>query len=466
MYGITFHSILNTIRETVKKHDMIKEHDHIVVGVSGGSDSVVLLRALNELKNEIGFTISVAHVNHMVRAGAADEDQMFVESLCNTLGIKCYSLKTDIPNLAKTKGISEEEAGREERYNFFNSIAGRIGKIATAHNMDDNVETAIMRFIRGTSVTGLAGIPYVRENIIRPLMDVKKSDIKNACVEEHWRYCEDFTNSLNIYTRNKIRNNLIPMIEKEFNPNLKKTLAANIESYREDAEFLDSLAEETMMKTFFGTGDRIVCKAEDFQKIPKAIQKRIIIKIIRIISDNEQFDIPANVISSISNILNINVGGHVSLKDGYRVTRKNDEIVFENFDKPVQKELTKVILDMNHVNRSLNLGTCLIDIEDITTETPIENTSNICYIPYEYYKNGSVHSMLFIRPRVPGDKFRINSRMHKKISDVMNLCKIPVEKREFTPCLFADNECLWIMGHKSTRWDCRTGRFVKITITE
>ena len=207
--------MLNKVKDTINKYDLIKENDKIVVGVSGGPDSICLLHILNELK----FNICVAHINHGLRENAAI-DEKYVMNFCDKYNIPCFVKNVKLNEILN--GMTTEEAGRKVRYDFFYEVMQKEGctKIATAHNSNDNAETVIMNIIRGTGMSGLKGIEAKRENIIRPLIDCTRNEIENYCKVNKLNPRHDESNDETIYTRNKVRLDLIPYIEKNINSNI------------------------------------------------------------------------------------------------------------------------------------------------------------------------------------------------------------------------------------------------------
>lgn len=227
------------VLNTIKKYQLIKKGDVIVIGVSGGPDSMTLLQVLYNLKDILNIKIYVAHINHMLRE-EADEETQYVQEFCKSLGVDCYIKKVDVEKVAINEKISTELAGRKERYDFFEEVAQKVGanKIATAHNANDNAETVLMNLMRGSGVSGLKGIEKIREEkYIRPIIECTRKEIEEYAQENKLNPKYDKTNAENIYTRNKIRNELIPYIEKEFNPNIVEglnrlsTIAAKEEIY-------------------------------------------------------------------------------------------------------------------------------------------------------------------------------------------------------------------------------------------
>lgn len=217
-------NILNTIKE----YELIKNGDNLVVGVSGGPDSMTLLNVLLNIKKQkkLDFGIVVAHINHMLR-NEADEETEYVKRFCEEKDIQCFIKRENVEELAKINKIGTEEAGRKLRYSFFDEVLEKTSsnKIATAHNANDNAETVLMNIIRGSGTSGLKGIEAIRDNkFIRPLIECTRIEIENYCEENNLQPRIDKTNMENVYTRNKVRNMLIPYLQENFNPNIISTL--------------------------------------------------------------------------------------------------------------------------------------------------------------------------------------------------------------------------------------------------
>ena len=281
------------VLDTIKKYNLIENGDSIVIGVSGGPDSICLLHILNKLKNQIGFNIYVAHINHMIRK-EADEETEYVKKFCENLGIDCFIKRIDVVKIANNLKRGTEETGRQIRYEFFNEILKKTNsnKIATAHNNNDKIETIIMNVLRGSGTAGLKGIEAIRENkYIRPLIDVSREEIEEYCLNNNLNPKIDKSNNENIYTRNKIRNIVIPYIKKEFNPNIIKTLNRLSEVATEENEYLNKITQETFNKIYVGTaisrpqvdksmnleGKHIALALKQFNNLELVIKRRIIL---------------------------------------------------------------------------------------------------------------------------------------------------------------------------------------------
>lgn len=238
----------NKVLNTIKKYNLIQENDKIVIGVSGGPDSICLLHILNGLKEKLNFEIVVAHINHMIRKEAEEETQ-YVKNFCDKLGIKCYIKRIDVIDKSNKEKIGTEEAGRKARYDFFEEVLNIVNanKIATAHNENDNAETVLMNIFRGAGTSGLKGIEPIRDNkYIRPIIECERSEIEEYCRVNKLQPKIDKTNFENVYTRNKIRNVLIPEIKKEFNPNIIESLNKLSILSRQENNFIQEYAKNIM----------------------------------------------------------------------------------------------------------------------------------------------------------------------------------------------------------------------------
>lgn len=272
----------NKVLETIKKYKLIEKGDKIVVAVSGGPDSISMLDILLKLKKrkEINCELIVAHINHMIREEAT-EDEQFVENFCKKNNIKCYIKRIDVPKYANNNKIGHEEAGRVVRYQFFDEIMKKesANKIAIAHNKNDKVETMIMNMLRGSGISGLKGIEITRDNkYIRPIIEIEREEIESYCEENNLKPRIDKTNFINDCTRNKIRNIAIPYIKKEFNPNFIETMNRLSDVIVEEDNFMKKITEETYNKIKISEkSNEIILDLKLFNKEEEIIRKRLIL---------------------------------------------------------------------------------------------------------------------------------------------------------------------------------------------
>ena len=268
------------VLKTITKYNLIQSGDKIVLAVSGGPDSIFMLDILNKLKQKIKFEIVVAHVNHMIRE-EANNDEEYVKDFCKKRDIEFYSKRIDVIEYANNKKIGTEEAGRKVRYDFFEEILKitNSNKIAIAHNKNDKAETIIMNLLRGTGTLGLKGIEPIRDNkYIRPIIEIDRTYIEKYCEENNLQPRIDKTNFENIYTRNKIRNIVIPYIEQEFNPNIIEGISRLSEIATEEDNYLNSVTTDKYEKLLIEEkSEEIILDLKQFNTQHKVIKKRIII---------------------------------------------------------------------------------------------------------------------------------------------------------------------------------------------
>ena len=268
------------VLKTIKKYNLIEENDKIVAAVSGGPDSLSMLDILLKLKDQLNIDIIVAHVNHMIREEAIDDEE-FVKSYCDNNKIKCYIKRIDVINYANNNKIGLEEAGRILRYEFFEEVMNKekANKIAIAHNKNDKIETIIMNILRGTGISGLRGIEPIRNNIyIRPIIEIERNEIEEYCLKNNLNARIDKTNFVNDCTRNKIRNIAIPYIKEEFNPNFIETMNRLSDLIIEEDDFMKKITEDTYKRIKLEENkNEIILNLKEFNKLEIAIKKRIII---------------------------------------------------------------------------------------------------------------------------------------------------------------------------------------------
>lgn len=267
------------VLKTIETYNLIEKNDKIVIGVSGGPDSICLLHVLYGLKEKLGIEIVVAHVNHMLR-DVADLETEYVQNFCKKLGIECYVKKADILEISKTQKKGTEEVGRQIRYDFFDEVAKKTNsnKIATAHNSNDRAETVILNILRGSGLSGLKGIEPIRDNkYIRPLINTDRQDIENYCNDNKLEPKYDKTNNENIYTRNKVRNTVIPYIKKEFNPNIIKTINRLSSLATEENEYLQAITKQEFENLLIEKTENIILDLHKFNSLNLVIKRRLIL---------------------------------------------------------------------------------------------------------------------------------------------------------------------------------------------
>lgn len=325
------------VLNTINKYNLINDGDRIVLGVSGGPDSIAMLNILNDIKNDknlhMNFDIIVAHVNHMIREEAID-DQRFVENFCKKIGVSFYAKSIEVQKIANNKKIGTEEAGRNARYEFFDEILEKenANKIAIAHNKNDKIETIIMNMLRGSGITGLKGIEPIKNNkYIRPLIECERFEIEEYCAKNGIEPRIDRTNFENVYTRNKVRNIVIPFIKQEFNPNIIQTMDRLSDLVKEEDEYLEKLVE-TKYNDYVEQEDKgqIIMNLKDFNKEEKVIKSRLLLYTIsRLLGTTK--GIEKIHIEDIIKLCEKNIGNkYLTPNKNIKILVKNQKIYFIN----------------------------------------------------------------------------------------------------------------------------------------
>ena len=273
------------ILKLIQKYNLIENGDRLVLGVSGGPDSMCMLDVLNNIKNNpdinMEFSIVVAHINHMIRA-EADSDEQYVREYCEKNNIDFYSKSIDVQKIGNNMKIGTEEAGRKVRYEFFDEVLKLTdsNKIAIAHNKNDKIETIFMNIFRGSGLLGLKGIEAKNGKYIRPLIECERNEIEKYCLDKNLKPRIDKTNFDNTYTRNKIRNVVIPYIKKEFNPNIINTIERLSELVSEEESYIEKQVIEIYNKLLIKedlTNKTIILDLKKFNSQEKVIKSKLVL---------------------------------------------------------------------------------------------------------------------------------------------------------------------------------------------
>lgn len=276
-------NLVERVLKTVRNYSMFKPGDTVLVAVSGGPDSLFLLIALKSLKAKLKLKkLIICNLDHGIRGRESGEDSLFVKKMAEDYDLGFIHKKIDIMD-KKPKGLSTEEAAREERYKFFNAAAGAVKAdvVATGHTLDDQAETILMRIIKGASLKGIVGISPVRDEngvtVVRPLFELEKKEIERYLDERSIAYRVDSTNLEPVYFRNVVRKEILPHLEK-YNPRLKRALCSLAEHLREDFEFIKEAKKDAIRKTLYAQRDgrKLELKLKDIVIQPKALQKEIL----------------------------------------------------------------------------------------------------------------------------------------------------------------------------------------------
>lgn len=433
--------------KNILDYNLINSGDNIVVGLSGGSDSMALLYSLLEAQKQIDFNIIVAHVNHGVRGEDALADQLFVEKVAIELNLLYYSKNVDMVQHGKEMRITAEEAGRELRYGFFREILKGHGggKIAVAHNKNDQAETILMRIMRGTGIDGLKGMEFKVDDIIRPILNILREEIEMYIETKGIETVLDKTNLMPIYSRNKVRLDMIPYIESNFNPNIIDSLWRLSQIARLDNDFLDNYSRKRFMDIVkFQNKNTIILDMNLLTKEDTSIQQRILrISIEKITFSLQGFS--EQHINSILNLIYSGTGKELNLPLDTDVRTSYDDLIIETRSKIKSKDF-HYALDLGY-NQFTNLYyTFNVEVLNIDRIKDIHMGKYIKYFDYD-----KIRGELNIRNRRPGDKFvPFGMSGTKKLKDYFIDEKVNKEIRKEIPLLIDDENILWVVGYRTS----------------
>ena len=399
----------------VEKYNMLSYGDYVVVGVSGGADSMVLLEYLLSKKDEYNLRLTVANVEHGIRGQESLDDTAFVKDYCINRGLDFSSLSINAVEEARQCGMGIEEYSRKRRYEFFESF--NPDKIATAHNLSDNVETVLFRMARGTSAKGLCGIPAVRGRIIRPLLSCTGDEIRIACKLASIPYRIDSTNNDVVYSRNHIRHNVIPQLEK-LNPLFTDAVSRMIASVNEDEDFLSICVEEAYSICF--SDGRLI--TDRLKKQHPAILKRVIIKYLN------SFDVSVDELH-LNGILNCisNYGKYQIAGNGFVVCDKNS---------------VRYALLCYNEEKQLIVNKSVIDYKDFLTNCKFYTKQFDIYFDCD-----KIIGNVYARYRKAGDRISPAGRdCSKSLKKLFNEFCVDVEKRNSIPVICDDDGVIGVCG--------------------
>ena len=430
----------------IKEKNIVKSGDKILVGLSGGPDSVCMLNLLCSIRDEEKIEVAAAHINHMLRGEEADKDEEYSKRLCESLGVRFFSKRIDINKYALETGKSSELAGREARYDFFDEIINKINfnKIATAHNANDQAETILMRIMRGTGLEGLGGIPVEREGkYIRPILFMKREEVEQYCKENNFNPHIDATNLERIYSRNKVRLDILPYMKNNFNPNIVETINRMALLLQDDNEFIEGEVNKAYKDNCFERENSIVISKNLFN-IHSAIVTRVIRKALFIINKSN-YDMEMKNIEDIIELSNLGTNKRVDLpKDIYAENVYGDIIIRkkEYIKNKLSNELTLNKKDILH--NEVIFDEYIINF-DLVNNKDIKQENDELIKKFDYDKINNVT----IRYRKDGDRITpLGMKGSKKLKDIFIDMKIPKEKRDEIPLIQFNDEISWIVGIK------------------
>ncbi len=456
--GPSFITMIERVKKTIERFGMVERGDHILVAVSGGMDSVSLLHVLMALRERLELKLTVCHLNHSLRGEESLRDEEFVRKMAGELGLPCEVKKEDINSIAREREGSLQEVARAVRYAFFEEVAQRVvaEKLALGHTSDDNAETVLMRFIRGSSVTGLRGIPPVRGRYIRPLIETERREVEEFIRNKGISYVEDSSNLKTDYLRNRIRRELVPFIEASYNPNLRETLNRTASVMTRDDDYLSSQAERLRGDVVVERGEGMVTlDGVRLAALPDALMMRLFI-----IETAQLHEYSVDIMSlHLTSMVGLVRGGTpnatLNLPKGLRLVREYDRIVLTiaGSDIPIEFEGDLKIPGVTRIAEvGLRLETSIIDELPSSLKNDDRRTA--------YFDYDALTLPIVIRGFNPGDRLTpLGLTGHKKVKDLFIDMKVPKAKRYRTPLLISGDHIIWIAGLRQSE----VGKVVETT---
>jgi len=437
--------LLKEIEDFVIENNLINKKDKIVVGVSGGPDSLCLLYVLNELKEKYELELYVVHINHMIRE-EADYEESFVKKTASTLNLPFFSKKIDVVGEAKKYKQSTEEYARNKRYEFFEEIrkSENADKIAVAHNLNDNTETTLMNLIRGCGLEGLVGISPKNNYIIRPLLNTSREKIEEFCKINSLTPMVDKTNYESIYTRNKVRNDILPML-KELNPDIVNSFLRMNNIVKEEKELLDKIIENEY-RTIRVKKQDVVLYKDKFNNLDTAIKRRVLRMAIIEFSGSLKDITFASIENAIKIISKAQNGKVIKISDNVKIIVNYNELYFTNSIEKIDNFMYELIIP----------GKTYIKELDTYIEAEIKKAEEVPDILKDknkkFFDIAKTGKKLYVRNRKDGDFFEPTGMTgKKKLKDFFNDNKILIEERDRVPLVECDEGIVWIVGLRSSR---------------
>lgn len=448
---------MNKILEFIEKFHMIQQGDRIVVGVSGGADSVCLLCVLQTLFKEKGVRLYAVHINHGIRGQEAARDEDFVRELCCNLGVEFHSFSYDVRKLAEEEGLSEEEAGRRARYEAFIEVCQRqnCNKIAVAHNKNDNAETVLFHLFRGSGMKGLSGMEPTRLyssqtgeiQLIRPLLCVERKEIEYYLKSQNILFQTDSTNLTEDYTRNKIRHRILSYATEEVNSGAVGNIHESALKLKEAYEFIESQIEQRFRSLVRQETSAYVIPLREFVGEPSVIQKGILRRIMEELAGHLK-DLESKHIDAVLLLMEKQVGRRIHLPYNMLAERGYEDIRIyckqdgKNNDTALNtmEPMKLIIPGRNYIPQNRKV----LETDIIKYEKNNQIPKSSCMKWFDYDK---IENAVEIRNRKEGDYIQINgSGGRKKLKDYFIDHKIPKEQRNSQILIADGNHIMWIPG--------------------
>jgi len=430
--------ILETVKETIRKHNLLEKKDLVLIAFSGGLDSTGLLAVFLELRKEWCLDLFLGHFNHRLRPGAGADEQ-FVRKVAQEHALPLFAASEDVRSFAKINRLNLEEAGRMLRYEFLLKTAQKIGgaKIATGHTMNDQAETFFLRLMRGSGLKGLGSIsPVVEGRIIRPLLSVQRKDIAEYVAKKGWAFREDESNLDRSFARNKVRLDLIPYIQENFEPKIVHRIGKIVTILQGEEDLLGKLTSQETKKAIFLDNEEVRLDLKALLTRPRGLARRVVRDFIQRLKGN----LREISFEDVEALLDLDEGESFQLTRELLLKREKGLI----FCRPELPDRVAYEYEWDGssplVLAELNLN---IKAERIKRPHSFAFDDNVkAYLDGKY-----ILFPLQVRSRLEGDRYQpLGAPGHKKLKEIMRAKAIPLTEREKRPVFLSGDEIVWILG--------------------
>ncbi|MEO0084068.1 MAG: tRNA lysidine(34) synthetase TilS [candidate division WOR-3 bacterium] len=421
---------------------MLKNGDKVLVGFSGGPDSMALLHSLIQLKDKLGIKLYALHINHQLRGKLADKDEQFARSTANSFQIPFKSIRINVTKYAQKHKMSIEESARVLRYEYFDKVAKKLkcNKIAIGHNANDNAETVLLNLVRGSGLSGLSGIPPVRDNIIRPLIEISRQEIINYLKEQRLKYCQDLTNIELGYRRNYIRHKVMPKLLK-INPSFIETVMRTSQIIRDINQDIGQNAENAKNEVIIKqTKSQIIIDIKKFVKYNIIIKREILRTLV-----------PKMTFSQIEGILSLiekPSGSQLRLAEDFYAFREYDNLYLSKTKPRKQRNNNLPKQWTVNIGKTTKIPELGLELNVQTQQYNKKADKQLMFndTNYALFDKQQICLPLVVRTRRTGDRFIPYKGHEKKLKDILIDEKIPRGIRDRLPLLCDKNNILWIIG--------------------
>ncbi len=448
--------LLKKINYTITKYGMLKPGDSVLVAVSGGPDSVCLLSVLRAFTKELDLTLHIAHLDHMFRGKESADEALFVAGLAEEFGIPATVEKFDVPAFCRERGLSSQAGAREVRYVFLQRVAGEAGasRLALGHTATDQAETLLMRLIRGAGVSGLSAIPPVRENIIRPLIEVTRPEVMEYLEQKHLDFVTDSSNVKPAYMRNRVRLEIMPVLEK-FNPELVRALSSAAALLRDEDQAMEMHLLDILPGVIIQEDGRVYLKLSEFNSLHIAFKRRILRRAAELSGYEPSGISSVQIEDALLFMSEARTGRAMQVLPGLVIERQYDRFLVH-----AGKETTGFCIRLS-IPGVTTVSEAGLEVEakvlgEAMDEPPpiaplLKEGASENYLWQAAFDYDKIRPPLYVRSRRPGDRFHPAGMggKSKKLQDYFVDEKVPRLTRDNTPIVASEQDVVWVVGMRT-----------------